>query len=164
MDLSKMGDWTRILWTTSHHANHYAMPLPCIDDVSKSSGRSICINTLNKSLYQKYLKNSKFWKLKNFFSSEFKNTYFLFGRRHRPFLGRRRPSCSFLSGRRSTSVDTCRRPFYSPFHHAQSPLVLSLLFMSFLLHWSIFRLYLLFPLTSSIFFCTFQTKRGSAKY
>ena len=23
-----MGDWTRIPWTASHHANHYAMPLP----------------------------------------------------------------------------------------------------------------------------------------
>ena len=33
----------------------------------------------------------------------------------------------------------------------QSPLVLFLLFMLFLLNWSIFRLYLLFPLTSSIF-------------
>ena len=27
------------------------------------------------------------------------------GQRHRPFLGRRQPSCSFLPGRRSTSVD-----------------------------------------------------------
>ena len=31
MDLSKTGDWTRILWTTSHHANHYAMPLPYLN-------------------------------------------------------------------------------------------------------------------------------------
>ena len=27
MNLSKTGYSTRILWTTSHHANHYAMPL-----------------------------------------------------------------------------------------------------------------------------------------
>ena len=30
LDLSKRGDWTMILWTSSHHTNHFAMLLPFI--------------------------------------------------------------------------------------------------------------------------------------
>ena len=40
----------------------------------------------------------------------------------------------------------------------QSQLMVFLLLKSFLLHWSIFRLYLLFPLTSSIFVLYFSNK------
>ena len=57
-------------------------------------------------------------------------------------------------GFRKGQTSCCLKSRFAIFYSKDSPLVLILLLKSFLLHWSIFRQYLVFPPTSSIFICT----------